>query len=348
MRLVRPGTPIVLLLVVAAYVVYEVSAHDYLTGWSNLRWAADSVAYQDYYTVAGLDQGLAGLSYNYFGPLVLLHLSGGDLRAILALNVFVFLTGWVIAGHALPLRSVAFAALLALNPMIFVSLLAVNKEIIAFAATMMYAAWLFKRNYAYLFGALACVFLVRWQFVLVLLAFEAMRSPLNPLRERRALTLILALAGLSAVYPFLDPYLGTVITEEVRQQQAATSFGLLELANEVQRNFGYFLVAIPKVLANWFGNMARVVRLAYDLPSFDLYDLYNTFVIPLYQLAMFVVVGLLLLTRRFRLSNDLVYFGIFYSIVFALSMFIQYRYFLPVYLVYALQLALGPDRDSQP
>lgn len=345
-RLVRPGTPVVVLLVVAAYAMYELSAHDYLTGWSGLRWAADSVDYHAYYAAAGLDQGLAGVGYNLFGPLMLLYLTDGDPRAIFVLNIAVFLAGWAIAVNALPLRSLAFAALLAINPMIVVSLLAVNKEIIAFAATTMYAAWLFRKNRLYLLGALAFAFFVRWQFVLVLLVFEALRSPVNPFRERRLLTLTLVLAGLSAVYPFLDPYLGTVIAEEVRRRQAETSFGLLELANEIQRNFGYFLVAVPKILANWFGNMARVARLVYDLPGFDLHDLYNTFVIPLYQLAMCVVVGLLLVTRRFRLSDDLVYFGLFYSIVFALSMFIQYRYFLPVYLVFAMQLSLA--RDGEP
>lgn len=325
--------------VLAAAVVFLLFANPYLDGESDVRWAADSADYILYYQVYGLDQTLIQLGQNLFGPLVFLWLVDGSHNGIFIINIAIYVIGWVVITKNIEVNKLVLFLGLAANPMFFVSLLAVNKEIIAFLVISFYSVYLIRGGLYWLALALISALFVRWQNVLVIILFELTLLPINPLRNRKWRFIAILVIVISLLYPLLDAQLGGVTTEQVTEQQTNTTFGLLDVINNIQRNYGYFLVVIPKVLSNWFGNLPRVASLFYSLDEFDLSDVYNTFVITGHQAAMAIVFLLLAFKRKFRISNNLIYFSIFYSIVYSLGVFIQYRYYFPVYILFVIVLA---------
>jgi hypothetical protein len=68
-------------------------------------------------------------------------------------------------------------------------------------------------------------------------------------------------------------------------------------------------------------------------------DIYNTFVITGHQAAMTIIFLFLVFRKRLLLSNDLVFFSVVYSVVYSLGMFIQYRYYFPVYIAFCIVLS---------
>jgi hypothetical protein len=347
LRVPRGGL-LLLLLSLAAAAVFFVSGEAYLRGEGDLRWGADSLDYLEYYRLYELDswknflnpdQPLIQMGHNLLGPMVILALTRADARAVLALNIFLLLVSYIVIARTAPVRRLQFAFLLALNPLLFMSLLAVNKEILGLLASAFYAARLATRKRRWLLAAMPLALLVRWEHLVTILLFELAQSRLNPIARRRGMTILALLVAISLIYPFLHSQLGQLTTEIVEERQAATSFGLLGAANDVQRHFGYALVFVPKLLANWFGNLYRVAQVAFAPDRTDLADPYSTFGIIGHQIAMVAVVGGLLLRRRFRLSSDYIYFAVFYSLFYSTSMFIQYRYFYPIYPLLAIELS---------
>lgn len=323
----------------SAVLVFVYFSEPYLNGESDVRWAADSMDYILYYQNAGLDQNLIQLGQNLFGPLVILWLAEGSNLFVLGINLAIYLVAWFVIVNNLDINKGVLFLALSVNPMLFVSLLAVNKEIVSFLVVALYAAYFGRRSIYYLAAALVTALFVRWQNVLIILLFELARVSVSPNKSRRFVVIGVLVFGLSIIYPSLDAQLGGVTTAEVDEQQANTTFGFLEVANNIQRNYGYFVVVVPKVLSNWFGNLPRAISVYLNPGGYDILDVYNTFVITGHQLAMVVIVFMLFLKRKFTLSNDLIFFSVFYSIVYSLGVLIQYRYYFPVYLILAIVLA---------
>lgn len=336
---VRTTTVLVFLYISVSALVFKHYALPYLVGNNDTRWAADSLDFIEYFNFGGLDQQLIQLGQNLFGPLVLLWIANGDNSAIFLLNILIFISAWFVIVNSINIdRNVLFFALV-LNPLLFFSLLAVNKEIIAFLVVALYAAYVCKGGKYYLFLALLGALFVRWQNVLIIVLFELARFSTHALGMRRRTFLFLVILVLSLVYPSLHSSLGSVTTEIVDERQAETSFGLLDAANSIQANYGYFAVLIPKALANWFGNLPRAFGAYLNPWAYDLTDPYSTFGITGHQLAMVGIFTLLMYRKRISLDNDLVFFAIFYTIIYSLGAFVQYRYYFPVYLIFAIVLA---------
>lgn len=347
LKLTNLSALLVVVFMIAATVVFILFAKPYLDGESDVRWAADSADYILYFQVYGLDQTLIQLGQNLFGPLVFLWLVDGSHNGIFIINIVIYVIGWLVITKNIEVNKLVLFLGLAANPMFFVSLLAVNKEIIAFLVISFYSVYLLRGGLRWLVLALISAFFVRWQNVLVIMLFEFTLLSINPFRNRRWLFVAIVLLLLSLLYPLLDAQLGGVTTEQVTEQQTNTTFGILDVINDIQRNYGYFLVVIPKVFSNWFGNLPRVASLFYSLDEFDLSDVYNTFVITGHQAAMAIVFLLLAFKRKFKISNNLIYFSIFYSIIYSLGVFIQYRYYFPVYILFVLVLAQKSATQKQ-
>ena len=126
--------------------------------------------------------------------------------------------------------------------------------------------------------------------------------------------------------------------------QEARAGGLLAILNSLQRNFGFALAVIPKIALNWFGNLGRVWDVVEPGPDFDPSVLYNYALIG-HQLCMAGLTAYLVLRGRFRLSRALISLSILYSILFSLSLIIQYRYFFPVYGLFCLEASRRPQRE---
>jgi hypothetical protein len=106
----------------------------------------------------------------------------------------------------------------------------------------------------------------------------------------------------------------------------------------VQNNYGYFLVFLPKTLHQMIGPLSRVDKVT------DMSNFFNNDVLFFHSLATAGLLVAALLRRRLRLDLDPIYIAAVYAAVFGLSPIFSPRYFLPIYVLIAIALALRPLR----
>src|SRR5690606_13436732 len=95
-------------------------------------------------------------------------------------------------------RSLFFFLLI--SPVLFSSLIAINKEIIALLSMTFFFIYYRKRSISYLVLALIFSFLVRWQMTMFIVILTLLISNLNVFRNKRAFSLCLLLTFISLLY----------------------------------------------------------------------------------------------------------------------------------------------------
>jgi hypothetical protein len=311
-----------------------------LKGLNSLRIGADSDFYlwlaglrqdlPDGY-LGGNDVNLVAFGSNLLGP----ELIAWSLRSnvlILVFNYLVLLFSIRMFAEAENIRPIVLAFLLLANPSVLVSVLTLNKEILALLSVALLGKYLAsdRRSKGLLLLLLLVSFLARWEHCAVVLFFLAITAKANPLRYWRKLQIVIMVAVISVAYPFV-PHLAQTFGSESFQ---GTTVGQL---TEVQSHFLYFVVAFPKICLNLFGGIAGLAHLGQT--SSDPNDVYSTVIVPWSSIMNLVVASWFVLRRRVRLSNDLVFFAAIYLLLFAVTPFVQYRYFLPQYYVMCLEIA---------
>jgi Glycosyl transferase family 2 len=306
---------------------------------------ADTTVYLEY-ARSEVDTDLLSLHGNYVGPVLLIRALEFNNLAVVFVNSALLLVCFAYTTRRLPVRPGLFAFCLAINPMTFASLLALNKEIVALAGMLVFACYLRDRRPAAFIVAVALSLFARWHQALLMVMFAALSWRGFPWRRRAAFWGIAAvLIGVTIVSPLISFDVFGVSTTLAAQQERAG--GLLRQLNDLQRSFGYVLVVFPKVVINWFGNLARVHDVFDPGPDFDPLNLYNYAVVG-HQVSMLALFLFILAKGRFRLRYPLVGFAVFYSVAFAANLLIQYRYFYPVYGLFCLVAAAraGPANEG--
>lgn len=326
--------------VAAALVLFVLVVRPSLEGTLPLRMVADSGVYLALVTALGADPGrLISIGANYLGPFLILRLTNSDHLMVALVNCGVFLLSYRAVVRNFDLDRRKFVALLCLNPMLGISLLSVNKEILAFACAAFMACFLVSARRWHLAAALIFSVLARWQMTLVIVILVLARSRLNPFARYRAVTLAILVGLVSVLYP---PVLRLVLAPALEGQFIASQFastaGLTGLLASIQDHYGFFLVLIPKLLLSYFGNLLRLFDFVVRPDTIDYSDVYNNIVVLGHQLCMALVFFLALRKRKFTLTSENVYFLAVYSIVFAISVLISYRYFFPLYLLVCIDL----------
>jgi hypothetical protein len=323
-----------------AFVVFALLVRPSLEGASGLRVTADSQMYVELMTALLTNPAqLISVAGNYLGPFLILRLAGSDPVTVALLNCGLFLLSYRVMVRTFDLDRRRFVALLCVNPMVVISLLSVNKEILAFASAAFAAGALASGRRWQMAAALALSILARWQMTLVLLVLLLVRSRLNPFVRHRGVTLALAVALVSVLYPaVLRPVLAPALETHFTATQSASTAGLTELFAAVQDHYGYFLVLVPKLIFSYFGNVFRMLDYVVRPDRLDYADVYNNVVVLGHQLCMVYVCFLALRKRRLTLASENVYFAAVYSVVFGISVLISYRYFFPVYLLLCIEL----------
>jgi hypothetical protein len=230
---------------------------------------------------------------------------------------------------------------LTLTPLMFTSLLSINKEIMAVAAIAFFAAYYASGRRWQLAVALATSFLVRWQMTLFMLVFMGMASPLNPFRRRRFLSVLVLTVAISIVYvQNLATFRRLDQVAALGAREAVEGSGLYSAFISVQNSYGYFLVFLPKTLHQMIGPLSRVDKVT------DMSNFFNNDVLFFHSLATLSLLFAALLRRRIRLDLDPVYIAAVYAAVFGLSPIFSPRYFLPIYVLMAIALALRPHQSA--
>jgi len=238
------------------------------------------------------------------------------------------------------LDRIKLIVLIAINPMIFISIILVNKEMFGLFSMAMLACYLESKKTIFLIFSFPFAIMTRWQEVLVMVVYFVLVSGLNPLRRNRTLTLIVMIVLISLVYPlFLSSIFGDIVYNETLERQLSTTFGIIQILNELQDKFLFIVALLPKMLSNLFGNVFRIKDYIWSPDLIDTYDIYNSFIVLGHQFAMLTVISLLFIKKKISMHSDLIYFSSIYLILFSISIMVQYRYIFPIYILLCIELA---------
>ena len=328
------------LYVLASLGAFLLVALPVLRGEMRLEFYVDTDVYEPLARAMPLSFDLVSIGVNLFGPLLVLKMLGGDRFLVYLFNLACLTAAFAVVVRAFPVDRLQFLFYLMLTPLMFTSLLSINKEIIAVAAIAFFAAYYQSGRRWQLIVGLIASFVVRWQMTLFMLTFMAAASPLNPFRRRRVVSLLLLTVAISVVY--VHNYSTFQRLDQIAllgAQQYVEGSGLYGFFLSVQNHYGYFLVFIPKTLHQMLGLLTRVDKVT------EVQNFFNNDVMFFHSVASLVLLGVVAWRRRIRLDLDPVYIAAVYAAVFALSPIFAPRYFLPIYVLLAIAVALRGDPD---
>ena len=110
--------------------------------------------------------------------------------------------------------------------------------------------------------------------------------------------------------------------------------GIFPYLKKIQDHVGgYFLVFLPKLLQINIGLVKRIDMLG-NVDAF-----WNYFVLLLHSLMSLLLFLYMIIKRKFTLKNRFIYIGMIYAAIFALTPIISVRYFLPMYILFAVAIS---------
>lgn len=245
----------------------------------------------------------------------------------------------MLIGRAVDLDIAYLLFLLLLNPTTVISLLSVNKEIVDLLIVACFCCFLARRSRACLFVALVLALFNRYEFLICLLLFMAMRSRLNPWRGRRWSSLVLLLCGFTILLPLGASH---ALAERFVEAEGG---GIVTFLDQMEMHFLFIFAALPKIAENLLGellNPATVARYTFE-------DLANSYILLFNNCATAFVIVRLWMKGRFKvrsIRSDLVYLAAITSIVMSVSLVIQPRYFYVVYVLLCMEATRREPRDG--
>jgi hypothetical protein len=309
------------------------------------------------------------LGSNFLGPVLILQLTGSNLFLVSSINCFIFLLAYILILKSYNINQFKFSILLLINPMLLVSLTTVNKEIIGLFSVTLTLYFLKTKKSFYFIPSFIMTFLTRWHQAFVYLIVLFIRSRFNPFRNNDYLSIIsfIAFTTVFAAYQsgLISEILITDSLDEVEGYDYRSS--ILFLLNELQFKYMFFLALAPKIFINFFGNFNYGNSFNYFFSflgslKFGVYDVYNEIVVPMHQCCMLLVSIIIIKNNwlNFKISNflnsvflkrnmidDDALFCTIYSIFYALSTFIQSRYFFPIFIILCVKASLLPEHDDK-
>ena len=265
---------------------------------------------------------------------VLLALVLKSTFAMVIADYAMFILALYLFKKSTPCSIATLAGLLLLNATTTISLLSVNKEIVDLLVVSLFIFARRKRSYTLLFLVLLLALFNRFEVCMVLFLFMFVESRMNPWRQNRRLTIIVLLVVLSVLLPLMASRTLAAHFEEASTSNTITFLDILEM------HYLYGLAVIPKIAENLFAELINVSKWVH---SYSLSDLANSYIVLSNNLATFVVFIVLSSRRALTLRSDLIYFATLGSIIMAIALVVQPRYFYFVYVVLCLQAALPKE-----
>jgi hypothetical protein len=314
-------------------------------GENGLRIGADSDTYLNIagvlhdYNVSFDNVSLVSFGGNFFGP-VLIAKAVPSLIGIACLNLALFLICLWIADTLPGVRTGVFFCAMVLNPLTTPSLLTLNKEILSFFSIMLFLRYIsdVDRSRLLLVAVLLTSYIVRWEQTFVTILFLFLECRWSPLRGRHWTTLILMTSGITLVYPLLvsPQFLGL---DSLIGMVSAAEGNVLPLLNNIQAHYGFALIVIPRILINMFGRLLNPGLFVSGLLNADFTDIQNSIAIPFHCVALLVVSMIALFKKKLDIRKQSVYWMAIYSLMTAVTPFLQPRYQFPVYVILCLEIS---------
>lgn len=327
------------LLILTAYLLFSFVFYIYVTepamnGATDFRVWADAEMYEVAADVYDDMSDLINVAANRFGPVMIVNLLHNNYFYIYLFNCLILLVSIYLIASVGNINSSKLLFYLLINPMLFISLMTVNKEILSLLFIALLLSYLHNSKTIYLLLCLITSFFVRWQLTIFLLIYLVLISPLLKINTNRVKVLSIFIICISALYILASEQLQIVLdAADIFADMDTSGSGLFMRLNEIQSKFGYVFVIIPKILQNLFGSITRISTI------FDWSDFYNNFIV-VWQSVLFVVITLLLaIKKKIDIHNDTFYLAVVYCVLFSIAPFVQTRYFFIVYIAFAVLLS---------
>lgn len=312
-----------------------------LTGEIDLQTYSDSLTYERLAKNMPPGTSLISVSSNLVGPISILRMLDYSYPLIFVFNVVIFLASLKIIFSHYDLNKNTFLFFVFISPLLFFSLFNVNKEVLVFLDMAVFLAFLRNRSLLYLLFALALSLLVRWQLT-VFFTLAMFLLFIDRYFQYRKLIVLSLVAGIAFVYPLLANVFEAVILHSLPDNDAVRGSGIFQILNQIQnRPGGYLLVFLPKLLQINFGIIKRI----HMIGEFSLF--WNYFVLLLHSVASLLLTMYLFFRQRFTFANKLIFLSMIYAALFAVSPIINVRYFLPVYILFAVVVSSRPTELVQ-
>ena len=307
-----------------------------LDGRSDQHLAADSATY--IYFADALREGradpyiiaaLASFPNTLWCP-VLLALVLKSTFAMVVANYAMFFLALAFLKRAYSFSAGSFLVLLLLNPTTTISLLSVNKEIVDLLVISVFFLGYRRHRFGLILIALAIALFNRYEVCIVMLVFLLAESRMNPWRRRRVLTMVVLTIVLSVMLPL---FASSTLANRFEE---ASQGGVIVWLDSLEMHYLYAVAVFPKIMQNLFG---EIVNLSTWRALFNPLDIANSYIIFFNNLSTMLVLAILVWKRALLARFDLIYFAILGSIITAVSLVIQPRYFYFVYVVLCLKAA---------
>lgn len=327
------------------YFVY-IGGDKYFTNYVeeySLRLHADSVTYTEMANMTDeiSIESLIRLDGNFFGPVLILKLLGGNHFLVMLFNIFLLFTSVYSIYNVIPSFNIyTFSFWMYINTMLFFSLLVVNKEIFAISSFFFFCSYLFSRKILFLLLALFISFLARWQFSVVMLLsllFIMFRF------KGRVLLILTQLAISSFLLGYYPDFTDIFYIAGLMGKDANTKSGLITVLNELQKEYYYWLIFPLRLLSQMvFPFFSMITSFSQNMVNWK-NNFYNIIVVPMASFSTIILAIMYFFKKKITIKNDFIYICLLFSIYFAFTPFSSYRYFYPIYTLLALNLSLPFD-----
>jgi hypothetical protein len=313
---------------------------------------ADSSAYWD---ASGVritnfaDQEQAGVkaSSNLFGPVLEAELLRTDLNVAL-FNCFLFIFCLSILRSMPEFDRATFLLLMMINPFLLASLISLNKEIFALAGIVVFIRYTDAKRFrvGWLGLALVLSLFARWQQVLVMLFYVTYELKISPLRGRRRWGVAVTILGFTIAYGLIYRLAPFFFAALLAQAEAGHTILILD---NIQANFGFPLVAIPKILMNCMGRFVTPGYFLHGYASEDFTNWRDQIFMPMHTLLLTALLVGMFFGRKLRLRHAPTYLLALYLLMTAINPMVQPRYEYAAYVLLCLEASryfrLGSDGE---
>jgi hypothetical protein len=164
------------------------------------------------------------------------------------------------------------------------------------------------------------------------------------LKRNPRVSLGVVVALLTVMYTLIAKLPGSGIGAFTQYARGANTIAKL---NDIQSNFGFPLVLLPKIILDLFGELLRPMTFVKEYADLGLGDIHSIFIIPLFSIAYLSLLYIAWRRRMLTPRNPAIMLTMIYMIVTAVAPFVQPRYNFFGYVLVALQLSKKPDpRDE--
>jgi hypothetical protein len=302
--------------------------------------AADSAAYWDasgVRTINVADQQYAGpdAGSNLFGPVIEAEVLRTDLNVALA-NSLLFILCLSLLRSMPEFDRATFLLLMMINPLLLASLITLNKEIFALSGIIVFIRYTAAKRFRlwWLALAISLSFFARYQQAVVMLMYVAFESRLSPWRGRPRRGIAVATLIFTVGYGLVYHVASFLIKGWLAQAEQGRTILFLD---NIQANFGFPLVAIPKIMMNCMG---RLVTPAYYLTAYPYEDFTNwrdMIFMQIHTLVLTTLFAGMLYFRKLRLNHAPVYLLVLYLLMTAVNPMVQPRYEYAAYVLLCLE-----------